>query len=276
MTPEDYSKASYSLKVDPAWIERVLPLTASERLAVSAEDLKNLTQEELDQLYFRIKAGPIRPDKYQGTVLIKDGVLQNGTGLISQNSRAIQMLNWMCKSRNSTEMITCLAEYAWKGKQIYPIDETGVYPLRNAIDFKLASALTVAMTPTSSLFKPLQMLLNKREDFFGESKVMLFPAKVYCGLSLIDSRRESIVIDYSYGDYFKPFIKGIDDLVGRGQLNIRDEVRMLRPGFYLGRAYANKIFLLNFALTSPTQLKEVNRSNQQYPEGQCFNGTTTR
>ena len=30
--------------------------------------------------------------------------------------------------------------------------------------------------------------------------------------------------------------------------SIRDEIRMIRPGFYLGRAYANKVFLLNFML----------------------------
>ena len=39
-----------------------------------------------------------------------------------------------------------------------------------------------------------------------------------------------------------------DALAGRNGLRIRDEIRMIRPGFYLGRAYANKIFLLNFIL----------------------------
>jgi hypothetical protein len=31
---------------------------------------------------------------------------------------------------------------------------------------------------------------------------------------------------------------------------IRDEIRMVRPGFYLGRAYTGKTFLLNFTLYS--------------------------
>ncbi len=41
-----------------------------------------------------------------------------------------------------------------------------------------------------------------------------------------------------------------DALVGRNGLRIRDEIRMIRPGFYLGRAYANKVFLLNFILVN--------------------------
>ena len=31
-----------------------------------------------------------------------------------------------------------------------------------------------------------------------------------------------------------------DALAGRNGLRIRDEIRMIRPGFYLGRAYANQ------------------------------------
>ena len=31
-------------------------------------------------------------------------------------------------------------------------------------------------------------------------------------------------------------------------MRVRDEIRMVRPGFYLGRAYVNRLFLLNFTL----------------------------
>ena len=37
-------------------------------------------------------------------------------------------------------------------------------------------------------------------------------------------------------------------LAGREGLEIRDEIRMVRPGFYLGRAYIKKVFALNFTL----------------------------
>ncbi len=39
-----------------------------------------------------------------------------------------------------------------------------------------------------------------------------------------------------------------DVLAGREGLEIRDEIRMVRPGFYLGRAYIKKVFALNFTL----------------------------
>jgi hypothetical protein len=80
---------------------------------------------------------------------------------------------------------------------------------------------------------------------------LLFPAKLYCGQSLLDGRRESIVIDYAYTDEIPVYRAKPDNLAGRGGLKIRDEIRMVRPGFYLGRAYANRVFLLNFTLYDP-------------------------
>jgi hypothetical protein len=77
---------------------------------------------------------------------------------------------------------------------------------------------------------------------------LLFPAKLYCGQSLLDGRRESIIIDYAYNDDLPGYQERPDALVGRNGLAIRDEIRMIRPGLYLGRAYANKVFLLNFIL----------------------------
>ena len=77
---------------------------------------------------------------------------------------------------------------------------------------------------------------------------LLFPAKLYCGQSLLDGRRESVIIDYAYNDEIPGYQEHPDALAGRNGLRIRDEIRMIRPGFYLGRAYANKIFLLNFIL----------------------------
>ena len=57
-----------------------------------------------------------------------------------------------------------------------------------------------------------------------------------------------MIIDYAYNDEIPGYQEHPDALAGRNGLRIRDEIRMIRPGFYLGRAYANKIFLLNFIL----------------------------
>ena len=68
---------------------------------------------------------------------------------------------------------------------------------------------------------------------------------------MVDARRESIIIDYAYNDELPGYRELPDSLAGRKGLRIRDEIRMVRPGFYLGRAYVNRIFLLNFTLYNP-------------------------
>jgi hypothetical protein len=82
----------------------------------------------------------------------------------------------------------------------------------------------------------------------GKDAWLLFPAKLYCGQSLLDGRRESIIIDYAFSDGLPGYRERPDFLAGRRGLQIRDEIRMVRPGFYLGRAHANRAFLLNFTL----------------------------
>ena len=82
----------------------------------------------------------------------------------------------------------------------------------------------------------------------GKDQWLLFPAKLYCGQSLLDSRRESIIIDYFFTDEIPGYREKPDFLAGRNGLAVRDEIRMVRPGFYLGRAYVGKVFLLNFML----------------------------
>ena len=42
-----------------------------------------------------------------------------------------------------------------------------------------------------------------------------------------------------------------DGLAGPERLDIFDEVRLIRPGFYLGRAYFRGSFGLNFTLIDP-------------------------
>src|SRR5262249_28746961 len=87
-----------------------------------------------------------------------------------------------------------------------------------------------------------------RRLFPNDTVWLLFPAKIYCGQSLLDARRESIIVDYHYNDEIEGYRKSPDSLANRNGLRIRDEIRMVRPGFYLGRAYANRMFLLNFIL----------------------------
>ena len=68
------------------------------------------------------------------------------------------------------------------------------------------------------------------------------------GDSQLDARRPSVIIDYAETAQIDGYIEKIDRLVGKDGLKIRDEIRMLRPGFYLGRAYFGTLFGLNFTL----------------------------
>jgi len=81
----------------------------------------------------------------------------------------------------------------------------------------------------------------------GSSREM-FPAHVYYGRSLFDSTRLSVVIDYSHNQNIEGYKPSIDWVVNEEGLQIRDEIRKVNEGLYLGRAYVKGKFLLNFVL----------------------------
>src|SRR5262249_31621019 len=107
---------------------------------------------------------------------------------------------------------------------------------------------------------------------------LLFPARLYCGQSLLDSRRESIIIDYFFTDELPGYRQRPDYLAGRNGLQVRDEIRMVRPGLYLGRAYVGRVFLVNFFLSNDEVAK---RDGPEFtktgtvPED-CWPGTQAR
>lgn len=98
--------------------------------------------------------------------------------------------------------------------------------------------------------------LWKRRVFDGRERLVrsvigpeaVFPARLFCGQSLLDARRESIIVDYAFVDELPGYRTHLDDPPGRNGWQIRDEMRMVRPGFYLGRSYSGRTFLQNFVL----------------------------
>jgi len=77
------------------------------------------------------------------------------------------------------------------------------------------------------------ILLNKISPF----SLTFIVAKVYKDKSWMDDR-ETIVIDYSKTSFF----------AGK----IRDEIREVHPGVYLGKVWWGKTRILDFALTYPS------------------------
>lgn len=233
--------------MDPAELERRYPLSVQDRSRITVEWLRKLqTQEQIDQVYLRIPSGPIPEGVLKGSVIIRRETLQKlnqalDASWVVKNGQFI--FKRMC---GQVETLECITQMLWQGKKIYPKDNAGEYILRNAIAKKVALQLGPVLGGSKFVLETVKGQLM--ENFDGEYKFMLFPAKVHCGQSLLDARRESIIIDYSHGDDAKPFIPGIDDLAGRNGIYVRDEIRMVHPKLYLGRAYVERIFALNFTL----------------------------
>ena len=229
--PKPVPQPGYAARPDFAKVEHDHPLTPAERAALTPESLAKLSQEDLDQLYARLTAGPIPDGPHQGTA-----IFASGGGL----RRVREILGGGVKGFLADRAVSDLEELTeglWKGKVFY----RDRMELRNQITNRKKLA---------RLFKAdLSKMPTATID--GREVGLLFPAKLYCGQSLLDSRRESVIIDYFFGDEIDGYLDEIDQIAGRNGLQIRDEIRMVRPGFYLGRAYVGKIFLLNFTLYSP-------------------------
>ena len=217
----------YNSKPDFAQVEHKLPLTADERNSITPTNLGALDQEQIDQIYARLTAGPIPDGPYDGQIQLPRGA--SGRFRVAEIAGGYAEYALHLKGLKIEE----IGESLWKGKVFYRNERV----LRNRIeDF---SALKKAGLVEG---EPRKATLNGKETW------LLFPAKLYCGQSLLDARRESIIIDYFFSDDIPGYQENPDYLAGRRGLRVRDEIRMIRPGFYLGRAYLDRVFLLNFTL----------------------------
>lgn len=221
-----YSK-DYASKMDFAQLEYKHPLSTIDLNKITPENLAALDQEQIDQIYARLTAGPIPDGAFDGTALFPKGTsgkrrvaeIVGGIAGFAANLKGMQLEK--------------VAEFMWKGKVFYRDQRI----LRNRIE-------------DLSLLKELGVVEGepKKWEVNGKQTWLLFPAKLYCGQSLLDARRESIIIDYFFTDEIEGYQERPDFLAGRRGIRVRDEIRMVRPGFYLGRAYVDKMFLLNFTL----------------------------
>ncbi len=245
----------YASKPDFAQVEYEFPLALSELTKVTPKYLAGLNQEELDQLYARLSSGPIPDGAFDGEIVFARG--SSGKLRAAEVVGGLKGLGVNFKGK----MLETAGEALWKGKVFYRNEKV----LRNRIE-DLALLRTV--------IGPGDI---PKIDVDGKDAWLLFPAKLYCGQSLIDSRRESIIIDYAFTDEIKGYREKPDFLAGRRGLKVRDEIRMLRPGLYLGRAYMDHAFILNFVLHSKA-LDEAGRA--EFEIGQikddCWSGTQKR
>ncbi|HKA42016.1 MAG TPA: hypothetical protein VKF40_08500 [Burkholderiales bacterium] len=252
------AQAGYQGKPDFARVEQEFPLAAADLQKLTIGNLKNFSQEELDQIYARLTAGPIPDGPYKGDLIFPKG--EEGQRRLAEIVGGLPGIPVELK----LHQVEQLGRALWKGKVFYRNERL----LRNRIE-------------DLALLKPIidgDLATIPKITVDGKDQWLLFPAQLYCGQSLLDSRRESVIIDYFFTDQLPGYRQRPDYLAGRNGLQVRDEIRMVRPGLYLGRAYLGKVFLINFFLYN----EEV--ANRDGPEFQktgsvkedCWPGTQAR
>ena len=238
--------------MDFARLEHEMPLEEEHLEKITVRGLKAASQEQVDQIYARLPAGPIPHGLYDGDLFLSRG--EDGTSRLGNvvNHALLEELTDLKVGK-----IELLGRFLWKGKHFDR--ETRI--LRNRIE-DLDVIAEVLDIDRDQLMK----VEEGRRDVW-----MMFPAKLYCGQSLLDGRRESIVIDYAFTDELPGYVERPDALAGRDYLEIRDEIRMVRPGFYLGRAYIRNAFALNFTL----EAVDMALPEKDADEGRtdCWDGT---
>jgi hypothetical protein len=228
-------ESDYQKKPDFARVEHDFPLSRSDLMSWMPEDFSHLDQEQIDQIYARLTAGPIPNGPYQGSIVFAKGGGLKRIGEILGGVRGLGV-------RVLAAKLDFLGEAIWKGKVFYKDKMV----LRNLIRDRALLKAALDLEPDGFM----------KTQVDGKDAWLLFPAKLYCGQSLLDSRRESLIIDYAFSDEVEGYQENPDYLAGRRGLQVRDEVRMVRPGLYLGRAYLGRVFALNFTLYNEGVAKE--------------------
>ncbi|WP_418317180.1 hypothetical protein [Piscinibacter sakaiensis] len=248
----------YAEKPDFAKVEHELPLKMEDLDRMTPRNLRNFSQEQLDQIYARLTAGPIPDGPFDGDLIFPKN--EDNDRRLSEIVGGLPGVAVEVKLHRVEELGRAL----WKGKVFYRDQRL----LRNRIEDIV-------------LLKPIidgELSTIEKIVVDGKDQWLLFPARLYCGQSLLDSRRESIIIDYFFSDELPGYREKPDFLAGRNGLKVRDEIRMIRPGFYLGRAYVNRVFLLNFFLYNEEIAKrdgEAFRKTGSVDED-CWPGTQQR
>ncbi|MBC7943909.1 MAG: hypothetical protein H7X91_01285 [Burkholderiales bacterium] len=251
--------AEYARKADFAELEYRYPLTPADLEKITPRYLAGLEQEQIDQIYARLSAGPIPDGAFEGDLFFARGA--------SGKARLSEIAGGGLKGfavNLKVRKLDLLGETLWKGKVFYRDQRV----LRNRIE-DLAVLAPVIDGPLADIPK---ITVGGRDAW------LLFPAKLYCGQSLLDSRRESIIIDYAFTDEIEGYREQPDFLAGRRGFKVRDEIRMVRPGFYLGRAYLDRAFALNFTLYNEEIAKRDGSSfgKTGISAEDCWTGTQQR
>jgi len=228
---------------DVARLRAEFALTDAERAALTPETIKRLDQAQVNQIYQRLDTGPMPDGPFRGDLFFPRGTKRDlRIGELKGVSSEIEQM--------ALVRVEALGKALWRGKVFFR--SQGV--LRNRIE-----ELSV-LKPFFGNWQSIPKL-----TFDGATTWLLFPAKLSCGDSRFDPAHKSILIDYAKGSAVEGYREVPDGLAGPDRLDIFDEVRLIRPGFYLGRAYFRGQFGLNFTLIDPA----VAGTATPRPTGDC-------
>jgi hypothetical protein len=205
-------------------------LTNAERQSLTPESLKTLTQEQVDQIYARLSPGAIPDGPFRGDLFFPRD--RDGRARIADLSDAAPNTLGAIAALPVEE----LSRMFWRGKVLFRSQSL----VRNRIE-DLA-----VLRPVISDADTIPKL-----TFDGQTTWLLFPARLSCGESRYDKTRRTIVIDYAQTAQLEGYRPVPDRIAGPEVLNIFDEIRVVRRGFYLGRSYFGARFALNFSLVDP-------------------------
>jgi hypothetical protein len=211
-------------------LRSALALSDAERNSLTADSLRRLSQLQIDQIYARLSTGAMPDGPFRGDLFFpRDAPRHTHVSDLSPTlPTELTVIAAM--------PVEQLGRAFWKGKVFFKAE--GI--LRNRIE-------------DLAILKPLikDSATIPKLTFDGQTTWLLFPAQVSCGASLLEPGRRAIVIDYSKGPQIAGYRDIPDRLGGSEGLDIRDEVRVVKPGLYLGRAYFHNQFRLNFTLVRP-------------------------
>jgi hypothetical protein len=182
---------------------------------------KQLRQAQVDQIYQRLSPGAIPDGPFNGDLFFPRGATRH------QRIRDVAPSLPTELSALAVLPFERLGRVFWKGKVFFKSE--GI--LRNRVEDLL---LLKGLIKDDASIPKL--------TFDGQTTWLLFPAQLSCGASILEPARRAIVIDYSKGPQIAGYREVPDKLGGPEGLDIDDEVRVVRPGLYLGRAYFRVTF----------------------------------
>lgn len=247
----------YSQKASFAEVERLAPLNRESYSLLEANDLRNLSMEEFNQVYARLSSGPMPLGDYASYVMQKPALYQVLKKRLLKQTMSLQEFANLGRQVCKKEIEDCLLEFIWKGKRFSAKDDMDQIKSQSLFN-PISSGFKISLVPDFLKSKKLDDAIDFTEGLFDKASLTFFPMKVYCGISQIDTRRESIIVDGAFADDFgfPSYIAARDEIVTRKRLNISEEYRLLRPGLYIGKVYSNKIFLFNVVLEKTGVLKK--------------------